>query len=288
MNNIQNEILEIQVSQQGAELQNIIKKSTHVEYLWQGDASHWGRRSPVLFPIVGGLKEGYYTYEDKKFELGQHGFARDMWFELTEQKDDMLTYTLKSSNQTQALFPFKFLLSIQYELIQNELIVRYIVENTDSKSLLFSIGAHPAFNCPLFPNDQKSDYSVVFEANETQETQLLVSGTRSGESSPILNEEKTLRISDDLFDQDALILSNLKSERISIHKGDSPLLTMEFKGFPYFGIWSKSATSPFVCLEPWHGIADHIDHNHELAEKEGIISLAPKETFQTEYKLIVH
>ena len=288
IHNLQNDHLQISVSTLGAELQNMIHQKNKVEYLWQGDPAHWGRRSPVLFPIVGALKEGKYKAKGKTYEMSQHGFARNMEFELKESTENSLTYALASNEETLESYPYEFVLTIKYVLQENQLTVQFKIENPANKDLHFSIGAHPAFNCPLYPGEQRSDYSLQFEKSESISRQMIVGGTRNGETRPVLNRENTLDIAENLFDEDALIFEGLRSDRISIQKGDQPFLSMDFKGFPYFGIWSMSQKSPFVCLEPWHGIADHDDHSQQYAEKEGIIKLSAQEVFQSEYHLMVH
>jgi len=283
---LQNDHLEIHLSSLGAELQNIIKGDQ--EYLWQGDSTYWGRRAPVLFPIVGALKEGYFVEKGAKYNMGQHGFARDMEFIVAERSETELTYELRSDEEILKKYPFEFKLIIKYTLDQNLLKVQYHVINVGVGDLIFSIGAHPAFNCPLLPGEKRSDYSLVFEKNEHVERQLIDGGTRNGKTRPVLTDEKILHITDDLFDEDALIFEGLKSDVITIQKGETPILSMNFEGYPYFGIWSKNDSSPFVCLEPWFGIADHQEHNQVLEEKEGVIRLQPEENFQCNYEIIVH
>ncbi len=285
---LQNDWLQVNVSEAGAELQNIIKNAQNTEYLWQGDAAHWARRSPVLFPIVGALKDGYFTVEGERYAMGQHGFARDAHFALKERRNNALTFELASSKETLEHYPFDFALCIQYILKQHSLTICYSVTNTGESVLPFSIGAHPAFNCPLYPSEKRSDYSLVFEKKEVQKRQLLESGTRTGETRLVLEDEDVLSISDELFEEDALVFQGLRSKEITLQRKSEPVLTMEFEGFPYFGIWSKSSASPFICLEPWYGIADHMNHNHVLAEKEGIIALASGDTFECAFKLTIH
>lgn len=280
VSSIESTQLTIKVSSTGAELQNIVSKGAGTEYLWQGDSEHWARRSPVLFPFVGALKEKSYFYDGKKYEMSQHGFARNREFELVESSSDALKYRLTATEETKKSYPFDFQLDISYRVIEAKLIVSYEVSNLSlNEDLWFSIGAHPAFNCPSNENEKRSDYSILFSQLEKAERQLIDGGTRTGEKIEVLNNENHLAITDELFNQDALIFDSLKSNEVSIAKGDKPIVTMNFEGFPYLGIWSKSNKSPFVCLEPWFGIADHIDHNQQLTDKEGISSLKPSETF---------
>ena len=283
---IENEKLKVIASQKGAELQSIRQMAQNMEYLWQGDPKHWGRRAPVLFPIVGKLKEDIYTFEGKEYRLGQHGFARDQTFELVERSAHHLMYHLKANDETRKSYPFDFELSITYTLQNNRLTVSYMVENPADEDLFFSIGAHPAFNCPLRSGEKRSDYTLSFEENESIERQLIEEGIRVGKRVSVLEDANELAITDHLFDRDALIFDNLRSSQLSLCIGAEPIVTVIFDEFDYLGIWSKSAESPFICIEPWLGIADHQTHSGDLKRKEGIIELKAKEVFTAQYHLI--
>lgn len=285
---INNHLLGIAVSSSGAELRQFIRRRDNTELLWQGDPAHWARRAPVLFPIVGRLKGDQFTYRDQTYPMSQHGFARDAAFELVERDEHSLVYELHSRARSLDVYPFHFHLKITYQLIDNTLHVHYLVVNNYSEPLYFSIGGHPAFNVPLFPQTQRSDYRLVFNRTETAHTQLLTDGLRNGTQSLILDHTDTLPLTDTLFDQDALIFKDLESNSVTLMHEEEPLWTFDFTGFPYLGIWSKSRTSPFVCIEPWHGIADHTDHNGDFTQKEGIKHLAPREYFECSYRITVH
>ena len=277
MQSIQNEQLTIEVSEHGAELQSIKRNMDGLEYLWQGDPEHWGKRSPVLFPIIGSLKEDTFFYEGDAFKLPRHGLARTRKFELVESTDNQLIYELKADIESADIYPFEFSLKMIYKLAAKSLNITYVITNLSSTSdCWFSIGAHPAFNCPLLPNSKRSDYDLVFDRSQTLDTELLDDvGLRSGKKRRIITEEKTIPITDTLFDDDALIFSNMKSKSLSLVKDGTSLLQVEFQDFDYLGIWSASREAPFVCIEPWLGVADHIDHNQDFKQKEGIIKLAP-------------
>ena len=276
MQTIQNSKLTVVVSPQGAELQSIKGQQDNLEYLWQGNPAHWGKRSPVLFPIVGALKEDTYHFEGNTYRLPRHGLARTRKFELVQNSPQQLTYELKADDETALIYPFDFRLRIDYLLIENTLRVSYNVLNLSSSAdCWFSIGAHPAFNCPLLPDSKRSDYDLVFDISQTLDTELLDDvGLRSGKKKRVITEEKTLPISDNLFDDDALIFSNMKSKSLSLAKDGRQLLKVEFDDFDHLGIWSASSKAPFICIEPWLGIADHIDHDQDLKQKEGIVRLA--------------
>lgn len=285
---ISNDHIGIAVSSQGAELRQLFRRHDHTELLWQGDPAHWARRAPTLFPIVGRLKDDQFTYRGQSYPMSQHGFARDTDFELIEREPHLLAYELQSRARTLDIYPFHFSLKITYQLIANTLQVTYLVVNPYSEPLYFSIGGHPAFRVPLHEHARRSDYRLVFDQAETAHTQHLTDGLRNGTQSLILDNTDTLPLTDTLFDHDALIFQGLRSHSVTLMHQQSRLWTFDFSGFPYLGIWSKSSTSPFVCIEPWYGIADHIDHDGAFAHKEGILHLAPRQYFECSYRITIH
>ncbi len=285
---LENDFLKIQVKYHGAELCSIVKKETGQEYIWQADATFWGRHAPVLFPIVGRLQDDTYVIGDKAYAMKQHGLARNMDFQLIKQNKASLTFELTSSKETLRSYPYPFRLRIEYVLLGSELMVAYEVYNPSEIPMYFSIGGHPAFRCPLKANEQRSAYQLVFQHKETAATQRLDAGIRNGKTTPILTNENILPITDNLFDEDALVFSNLASEKVTLQKGTSRILTFDFKNFPYLGIWSKNQAAPFVCIEPWFGVADHVEHNQQLPQKEGIRKLSAGRTFDSIYTIEIH
>ncbi len=285
---LDSKILTVKFKQKGAELCSIKSKKTGIEYMWQADPGHWGKHAPVLFPIVGKLKDDTYFFNGKSYQLPQHGFAREMEFDVIDRSVEHIDFALGSSEETKKSYPFDFLLVVAYKLKDNRLTIVYEVENQSKSEMLYSIGGHPAFRVPLQENEQRSDYEIHFGYNEDAATHLIKNGLQTGESSPILKNEKVLPITDNLFDHDAIVLKGLKSEKISLAKrGKNPFLNFYFYS-PFFGIWSKSPQSPFVCLEPWRGIADSVHHNQQLEDKEGIRKLGPKakESFQFTIEIV--
>lgn len=283
---IENDRLKVIASTKGAELQSIKNSVLNLEYLWQGNPAYWGRRAPVLFPIVGRLKQDTYHFEGKEYHLNQHGFARDMEFELVERSAHHLIYYLKATDSSRKIYPFDFELIITYTLQENRLTVSYMVENPSDGSLFFSIGAHPAFNCPLKEGEQRSDYTLLFSEKEHLSRQLIEEGIRTGAQRVVMQNESELPIVEDLFEEDALIFEGLRSKQVSLCKGRKPFVTVIFDEFDYLGIWSKNADSPFVCIEPWLGITDHVSHTGALAIKEGMLELTAREVFTAQYHLI--
>lgn len=290
MQKIQNQWLAVTVSELGAELQNIIKLQDNCEYLWQGNPLHWGKRSPVLFPIVGSLIEDTYYLDGKPYRLPRHGLARTKKFTLIAEESDLLVYRLTADTDSMEVYPFEFSLQISYKLEDQRLVIDYQLDNlSGEEECWFSIGAHPAFNCPLLPGDARSQYSLHFEQPQRLVTQVLnEQGIRDGQVKTILNEGKAISITDDLFADDALIFNGLSCKKISLQKEDEKFITVDFENFQYLGIWSASNSSPFICIEPWLGVSDHLEHNQELKEKEGIISVEANGHFSASYEIFVH
>lgn len=282
-----NNYLEATFRTKGAELVSLKKRETDTEYLWQADPKFWGRHAPILFPFVGKLKGEAYIYEGHAYPMGQHGFARNMEFNLINQEDELIRFSFTSIPDTLKIYPFKFELIITYQLKEKSLKVSYEVKNLDSPNLYFSIGGHPGFNCPLIQGEDRSDYWLEFEKEEQTPTHRIQDGLFTGETEPVM-DGKRLKLTKSIFDQDALIFKGLQSRRVSLVSPSHKWLTFHFEGFPYLGIWSQNRESPFVCIEPWFGIADHQGHNQKIIEKEGINVLKKSETFNCSYRIDIH
>ena len=283
---IENNSLQVTINPKGAELQSIVHKGNSLEYLWSGDPAFWGKKSPVLFPIVGGLKNNQYTYGIQSYPLSRHGFARDMVFEVKSQEPTSATFAITSNETTLAVYPFHFTFSITYRLEGENLHVTYDVTNDGHENMLFSVGAHPAFKVPLANNTSFEDYYLEFSSVENTGTwPLSAEGLIEEEAIPLLNNTNTLPLKKSLFYKDALVLKQLQSTAISLKSHQTPHgLTMQFEGFPFMGIWSAK-DADFVCLEPWCGIADSVFSTGNLHEKEGINSLNPGTNFERTWSI---
>lgn len=252
-------MLTIQSKKQGAELTSIQYEGK--EKLHQGEKvvdqkgePYWKRQAPILFPIVGQIKDGTTRIKEKTYEMGQHGFARDMEFEEVVKTKTIHQYVLKSSRETQKKFPFLFELWITYEVKDDTLEVTYQVKNIDQEVILFGIGAHPAFKCEY----ETGEYEICFEKNEDKiEFLKLQNGLISQEKGENKLKENKLLLEENTFLEDAIIMKNLNSEKVTLQnaKTGKKVLEFTFKGFPYLAIWSKKG-APFVCIEPWQTIAD--------------------------------
>jgi len=285
---LENEEIMIEVDSLGAEMKKLILKRDNKDYLWHGDSKYWGRTAPVLFPIVGRLKDDSYIYNNQEYKMTQHGFARDNEFELVDKTDNSLTYALEANSETLKKYPFKFRLEIKYTLNENLINVGYKVFNQDQKKMYFSIGAHPAFYWPLNEDEKKEDYYLEFEKKEKTTKYLLEAGLLNNQTEPILDNQKILELTPDIFEDDALVFKNLKSEQITLKSSKSEReIKIRFEKFPYLGIWSQSVEAPFICIEPWHGIADSVDSSGKIIEKEGIKNLKAGNQFESKYTITI-
>jgi galactose mutarotase-like enzyme len=267
---IQNNFLKATINTKGAELNSLVKIADGKEYIWEGNPAFWGKHSPVLFPIVGTLKDNCYFYENQKYELPRHGFARDMEFEVVEKSESSVIFSLKSSELTLQKYPFSFELQLIYSLIENELTIGYSVYNLNDAKMPFSIGAHPAF---VLPNEIEN-YSLSFEKQEDLKCYILENDLLSNANYTISLENKKLPITTKLFEKDALIFKELQSKSVSIIENGKAFLKVSFEDFKSLGIWSKVGAQ-FVCIEPWLGYSDTTETSGKITEKEAILILEP-------------
>ncbi len=262
---ISNYNLSATIDSKGAELISFIKKSSIENYVWDGNKVYWAKHSPVLFPIVGSLKHDFYWFNDKKYFLSRHGFARDCNFKVLSQSENEVVFSLTSDEKTVILFPFEFELQLKYTLIDFKLKISYSVINKDKIKIPFSLGAHPAF--ALHSNFE--NYSLQFENQETLNCFTLKNGLLSNNSYNIELIEKKLPLTYSLFKKDALIFKTLQSKKITILENENPRLSISFSDFKNLGLWTIQ-NAGFICIEPWLGYSDIIEHNNQIIEKEGI------------------
>lgn len=276
---LENDYIKVSLTAKGAELQGLFSKETKLEYLWNANPKYWAKHSPVLFPIVGSLKNNSFIYQGKRYELPRHGFARDNVFNFEKISESEGIFTLTQNADTLKTYPFYFELKLKYQLIDRKLKLTYEVKNTGTSELLFSIGAHPAFAVPNTPDTVYEDYYLSFNADEQLTFWKLEDGLVADETKNIALNAHKLKLTHELFYNDALVFKNLQSNSISLlnTKNDNGL-HFNFEEFPFFGIWA-APDAPFVCLEPWCGVADGVNHNQELSGKEGIIKLGAGKTW---------
>jgi len=283
---LKNEWLKAEINPLGAEYQSIIRVDTGIEYLWQGDPAWWGRRSPVLFPIVGKLRDGKYTYQGKEYALGGHGFARDMVFDIEEQSDTSVKLHVSSDEETRKVYPFEFDLYVTYTLEGKSITCDYEVINRTDGDMYFSIGAHPGINLPLLPGESWADYVIRFARKETCDTWCFRNGGMQWQTEPCLQDSDTLDITPHMFDEDAIILKDLVRHEVSFEgRTNGHRITCEFDRYPTIAFWSAAPNAPFVCMEPWCGHADMVDHDGDLTRKQDIEHLEKDGCFSVGYTL---
>jgi len=282
---IQNNILSVTVNSSGAELVSV-KGFNGKAYLWQGKKEIWPRHAPVLFPIVGRLRDNKFNHDGLEYVLTQHGFARDKEFALVEQSESSLSFELTDDDASFKVYPFHFSLIITYELKNNEIVVHYEVFNPDVKDLYFSIGAHPGFNCKQISGETLNDYFLEFENTNQLIAEKLQDGLLSGNTYPIELQNGCLKLSVELFNNDALVFKNNQINEVSLvsHKSGTRI-HLDCKNWPYFGIWTKKGCDEFVCLEPWFGITDSCFKYDNLPNKPGILKLKSSELSELEYSI---
>ncbi len=285
---LQNDCLHAAINSKGAELKNIYNKNTGLEYMWSGDPAFWGKTSPVLFPIIGSLKNDTCYIDGQAYQMGRHGFAREMEFNVTEQSSDAITFTLLSNNDTLQKFPFPFRFDIEHSIDGDTLQVTYKVQNTGDSTMYFSVGGHPAFKVPLIPGSDYSDFYLEFNKTENAgRWPISPDGLIETAPEPLLNNTAVLSLSKELFLKDALVFKQLQSDNVRLLSRLSPHgLQFNFPGFPYLGIWAAKQAD-FVCIEPWCGIADSVNSNQQLKEKEGINALPAGERLERSWRVKV-
>jgi galactose mutarotase-like enzyme len=269
---ISNAVMTAEINPHGAELTSLQKNGR--EYIWEGNPEFWGKHSPILFPIVGTLKNNSYHYKGNHYSMTRHGFARDTTFSIKAQDKTSVTFSLSANENTLKAYPFNFQLDLKYTLKDKTLCLDYTVINEGGDIMPFSLGAHPAFALP----GNFTGYSLTFARDTVLTSARLENDLIADKTAVLPLIAGKLPLSYDLFKNDALIFKSLVSDAIDITDNDNPMLRVEFKNFPHMGIWTKE-NAPFLCIEPWQGFSDSYNSNGNILEKEGIVALKPKERF---------
>lgn len=281
---LKNDIIEAEIDDHGAELKSV--KRNGVEYMWCGDPKYWGRTSPVLFPFVGSVNNGRYRVGNREYAMGQHGFARDMDFTVADKSSTSITFSLLSTDETREKYPFNFVLKITYTIAGNTLTVKWETENPSDNEMYFSIGAHPAFMCPLNSGEQ-SGHKFKFDSNKDIEYYLLKDGAvDKSETYTLPVSSGYAEICQGMFDRDALIVEGHQAGEISLCYPDGREYVTVKTTAPLFGLWSPAGkNAPFICIEPWYGRCDAVGFRGDLSEREYSNTLPAGETFTAEYEI---
>lgn len=285
---IANDYLTVKINKQGAEIISVINNKTGYEFIWQGDSEFWGRQAPVLFPIVGRLKNDTYYYKDKAYQLSRHGFARDREFKLQKITANSATFNLKSDSTTKDAYPFDFSLQITYILHDYQITVSYEVLNlSKDESLYYSVGGHPAFNVSLDDVGEFNQVSIEMQPSGSYRFIPLTSEgliRRNQGNYYSINDEPIKR---EIFANDALVLQVGHQNKIILHdKITNTRIEIKPNRMGFFGIWTPyPKLAPFICLEPWTGVADDVDTNQNLTDKYGIIHLEADQMMVHDYTM---
>ncbi|MED4227251.1 aldose 1-epimerase family protein [Neobacillus cucumis] len=286
---IENDWLKVGIASNGAEVRSVKHKKNGLDYMWTGDSAYWGRVSPVLFPIVGRLKEDRYELNGKVYEMSQHGFLRDVVFEVQKQTAADVSFVFESAGRYLDVYPYEFKAIIRYTLNEESLVVQWEIVNENKEEMYFSIGAHPAFRLPLLVNETIEDYRLNFTPAENKSVMEYELKNSLIHEKGDANDISTIPLTHSLFENDALVYSNIDKITLESNQSSHGVEVM-FEGFPFVGIWSKyieadHTMAPFVCIEPWYGIADTSGTTGNLKEKFGVNVLESGEAFRVEYKM---
>jgi galactose mutarotase-like enzyme len=281
---LRNDDITAVIAADGAELISLQNKQG-MELLWQAGPL-WPRHAPILFPIVGRLKNDELRHHGKVYPMTQHGFARDRRFDWIDRGPSSCTLVLVDDAQTRARYPFAFRFAVTYTVEQAHLDVAFEVTNTGDEMLPASIGAHPAFNWPLLPGLGKEAYRLTFSSEEPEPVRRLNDGLLRTAPEPTPMQGKTLVLAEQLFEEDAIIMDHPASTSVRYAADSGPSIAVSWEGFRELGIWSKTG-APFLCIEPWHGFASPADFDGEFADKPGLMQIAPAATRILKYRIAV-
>lgn len=288
---LKNSFLTLTVSTLGAEIQSVVDNNSKCEYIWTAKKEVWPQHAPVLFPIVGRLKNDQYTYKDKTYHLGQHGFAHKKEFELDQQDDTSITLLLKSDEETKKQYPFDFEFRVKYSLVNNLIKEDFIVTNTGSEEMIFGVGGHPGFNLPTNQGLKKEDYYFKFDPSIDHVRIPLEAPLLDWDNRSLVSTNSLFEINDQLFENDAWIFQldnhptkvSIKTDKSNYH------INVHIDNAPYVGLWSQyPVTAYYICIEPWWGIADTKDTNGKLEDKIGMNRVAAGQTWSNGFSMAFH
>ena len=277
------------VDSRGAELQSLRRADGEREYLWCGDGQYWARRSPILFPAVGGLKNGKYRFGGETYPLERHGFLKDTECKLVSQSDTEIWFMLEADEATRRVYPFEFRLEMGYRLEGMTMKVLWRVENPSQNTLYFSIGGHPGFNCPLKEGESQESYYMAFDVEDCLRSTVIEEDGLAGHRQAVYELENGMTaIKKELFEYSTLVMEDFQLHRVSLLTPEKkPYITVEFDA-PVLAVWTPiEKNAPFICIEPWYGLCDHTDFAGTWEEKKWTNTLQPGERFAAEYSITI-
>ena len=281
---IENEFLKVTVDSYGAQVKSVIRKEDNVEHMWQADKSLWGYHAPILFPFTGRLKDGKHIAKGKTFEVAvQHGFARTSEHEFVYKNKETLVLQLMDSEETMAIWPYKFRLMSAFTIEGDVLHHTLTVENQDEEAMSFGIGYHPAFAVPFDEKHTYEDYELRFDKLESPIClETAPKGLVNGKTYYLAHNITNIPITDQLFANDSHCMVSLQSDTLGLYEKDSGRgVVCSIKSFPYCLIWSKPGAPRFVCIEPWNSLPSPEDGGYEWDDKPAAARIAPGESWST-------
>ena len=288
---LSNQYLTVNLHPKGAEIISIVGNQDHINYMWKRDACQWANSAPILFPIVGAIKNDTCRIDGKEYHMTQHGFARHNEFEIKNQSQTEVTFTLVSNDEIIKQYPFLFELNVTYKLVENTLTCFINVKNKDHQTIYFQVGGHPAFACPFMENESSNDYYVEFSEYETR-NQKVIDVAKRGMSHvqlPFFDHEKRFFVRQQLFNNDAIVIKDFKSENISIKSlNHQKSIVFHMQGFDQVGLWTAKHVGGLLAIEPWVGHADYVDFDGEFKEKESCVALDTDKEFNVQFAVEIN
>jgi len=274
IHSIESDLLSVQINQKGAELHSIFSKKTSTEYLWQGDPAIWSQRAPVLFPIVGRLKDGKYIYNEKTYKMPPHGFVAEAPFATIGPQGNTIAFVYENTAEIQKIYPFEFSLKVAFTLIGNMLETTYQVTNKTDGPIYFSFGSHEGYRCPRSEGETFEDYYLEFDCDADYSSHTVSpNGLLTEPIYPVIENQRILPLRYDLFDNDSLVFANVPSKRVVLaSKKSSARVEVSYGDCPNLVLWTQ-AGAPYICIEPWYGLPDFENSDGQFMNKPGIVSL---------------
>lgn len=272
----------------GAELISLEKNSR--SYIWNGDPNYWNGHNPILFPVIGFLKDGKTCFDGEEYKIPKHGYARRSLFSLVSKSDDSITLAMTDNDTTHEGFPFAFRFEVTHSLTDDGFTTSFAVKNLSDRVMPFMIGGHTGFCLPFTEGTKFSDHTLIFEQAENDVTLLEAVNGQLIED-PIgtpnyMGGSDSISLSYPLFDKDALILKGLRSRKVVLSDCFGKGVEMDFTGFDLLGIWTPPGKeAPFLCIEPWNGVNAFADEAPEFSEKPSIRSVEPDECYTVGYSV---
>ena len=286
---IHNEYLTVKIQDKGAELWSVMDHDG-TEYLWQGDKKYWGRRAPNLFPYIARMTKGQYTLQGKMYHMDIHGFAKDMIFEAEQISDSHIVFSITHTEETYAQYPFQFCFSIIYKLVGSKLSVTYYVRNDDEKTMYFGIGEHPGFNVPFERGASFEDYYLEFDSvRDAKRVGFSEDCFVTGKLTDFpLEDGVRLPLSHDMFDDDAIVLTDMATSVILKSKKSNKGVRVTYPNMTYLGFWHKpKVEAPYICIEPWSSLPSRKDVIEDLETQPSLVALKAKCEYENMFTIEV-